>query len=126
MNKFIKFAFVGTLGTITNLVIFFVLSKLAFHYMLNSCVCFIIAVSQNYILNNFFTFKEKTLSLKQYLLYINANIFGLCVNLLVLFIFRNFILGQFYYKDILSQALGIAFGMVVNFLLSKYFVFKDN
>lgn len=126
MNKFIKFAFIGAFGSITNLIIFFILSKFDLFYMLNSCICFIIAVSQNYILNNFFTFKKKTLSLKCYLFYINANIFGLCVNLLVLFIFVNFILKDFYYKDILSQAIGIAFGMVVNFLLSKYFVFKGS
>ena len=124
MMKFIKFTFVGALGTITNLVIFFILSRFALHYMLYSCICFIIALSQNYILNNFFTFQEKALSFKQYLFYIQANIFDMCVKLSVLFIFRTFNLGQFYYKDILSQALGIASAFVVNFLLSKYFVFK--
>ena len=124
MSKFIKFAIVGTLGSITNLAVFFVLSIFGFYYMLNACVCFFVAVTQNYILNNFFTFKEKKLNLKQYLLYINANIFGLCVNLSVLFVFRNFILEQ--YADIFSQAIGIFAAFIINFLLSKYFVFKGN
>lgn len=118
----IKFAFVGGLGSITNLAIFYMLSKFHIHYMFNSCICFLIAVSQNYILNALFTFRAKKISLMQYLNYIFANVFGLCVNLSVLFIFRNFIFYNF--NDILSQAFGVASAMIVNFLLSKYFVFN--
>lgn len=72
----IKFAFVGGLGSVTNLAVFYVLSNFSIHYMLNSCICFLIAVSQNYFLNALFTFQSKELSLVQYISYVFANIFG--------------------------------------------------
>lgn len=124
----IKFAFVGGLGSVTNLAVFYVLSNFSIHYMLNSCICFLIAVSQNYFLNALFTFQSKELSLVQYISYVFANIFGLCINLCVLFIFRNFIFNELHFKDLLSQAFGVASAMIINFLLSKYFVFhrKNN
>ena len=124
----IKFAFVGGLGIVTNLAVFYVLSTFSIHYMLNSCICFLIAVSQNYFLNALFTFQSKELSLVQYISYVFANIFGLCINLCVLFIFRNFIFNDLHFKDLLSQAFGVASAMIINFLLSKYFVFhrKNN
>ena len=124
----IEFAFVGVLGSVTNLAVFYVLSNFSIHYMLNSCICFLIAVSQNYFLNALFTFQSKELSLVQYISYVFANIFGLCINLCVLFIFRNFIFNDLHFKDLLSQAFGVASAMIINFLLSKYFVFhrKNN
>jgi dolichol-phosphate mannosyltransferase len=126
IEQFIKFAVTGGMGAITNLTIFFVFADL-----LNlpeipvSIGCFLIAVSQNYILNHLWSFKINTadagLSFKRWGLFFASSLLGLTVNVTVMkLILLHWVLP---YKFI-AQALGIAAGMVINFFLSKYAVFK--
>jgi len=126
IEQFIKFAVTGGVGAITNLTIFFVFADL-----LNlpeipvSIGCFLIAVTQNYILNHLWSFKMNTagagLSLKRWGLFIASSLLGLTVNITVMkLILLHWVLP---YKFI-AQALGIAAGMLINFILSKYAVFR--
>ena len=126
LDQFIKFALTGGLGSITNLAIFFLCADL-----LNlpeipvSIGCFLIAVTQNYIINQLWSFKTHTegagLSLKRWCMFTASSLFGLAVNITVMqLILLHWILP---YKFI-AQACGIAAGMVLNFCFSKYVVFR--
>lgn len=125
-KKIIKFGFVGGLGTITNMAIFFIfVDLLKFSPTIISTIVFFIAATQNYILNHVWTFKTETsgnkISFYGWIKFILTSLLGLAVNLLVLnLILRFFILP---YK-VIAQAFGILSGMIFNFLGSKYFVFK--
>jgi dolichol-phosphate mannosyltransferase len=125
MDQFFKFTITGGLGTITNLVIFFICAdKLSFPELPVSMTCFLIAASQNYIINHKWSFQKNTarknLSAKKWLLFICTSIFGLGVNLIVLMA----VLSCFNppYKFI-AQAFGIMAGTVINFIFSKFVVF---
>ena len=126
LKQFIKFGITGGLGTITNLIIFFLLVDVASLYEIPvSIFCFIIAGTQNFIIHHYWSFREYTertkITFKKWLLFLSASLVGLVINVTVMyFIVINFILP---YKFI-AQAIGIAAGMFVNFFISKYFVFK--
>jgi dolichol-phosphate mannosyltransferase len=124
--EFFKFAVTGGLGTITNLVIFFLCADLLGLYEIPVSVgCFLIAATQNYFINHFWSFRKATVSaapsLRKWTLFICASLVGLTLNLLVMK--AVLVYGNPPYK-VIAQGAGIAAGMLVNFAFSKYMVFK--
>ena len=126
IDQLIKFAVTGGLGTLTNLTIFFLCVDIGDLPTIRiSILCFLIAVTQNYIINHKWSFKssleEKRLSIKRWLRFIGISLLGLFVNLFVMkTLLTNFTLP---YK-VIAQAVGIAAGMAVNFVMAKLFVFR--
>ena len=126
-TQFIKFGITGGLGTITNLAIFFLCADL-----LNlpeipvSIGCFLIAGTQNYIINHKWAFSasmgKTELSVKKWASFLGASLAGLAVNITIM----KFMLAYFNltYKFI-AQACGIAVGMLINFVFSKIFIFRS-
>ncbi len=126
LNKIIKFGIVGGLGTATNLILFFIfVDKLGCEPNLISILCFIIAGSQNYVLNHLWTFnvenQKVSLSFKLWIKFMASSLLGLVVNLLVMNLLLYFF--EWEYK-IIPQGFGIAVGMIFNFILSNFIVFK--
>jgi putative flippase GtrA len=124
-NSLLRFLFIGFLGTILNVVIFFIIADyLNIDANIASLIAFCIAVTQNYILNHVWSFKKivtNNLNFKSYLRYVYVNIFGLVANIIVL----NLILIQFHPDlKVIAQLLGIIVGTVFNYILSKVYVFK--
>jgi dolichol-phosphate mannosyltransferase len=126
IGQFLKFGITGGFGTITNLAIFFICAdKAGMSEIPVSVFCFLIAGTQNYIINHKWSFAGKTekspLSIKQWALFLCASLLGLAVNIAVMqVVITHFILS---YKFI-AQACGIVGGMLINFIASKYFVFR--
>jgi putative flippase GtrA len=126
LKQFIKFGITGGLGTVTNLLIFFILAdKAGLPVIPVSVGCFFIAGTQNYIVNHKWSFADRTgksaPTVKKWLVFLCSAIAGLLANIIVM----NLILNNFNvtYKFI-AQACGIATGMVVNFICSKFIVFR--
>ncbi|MCX8058980.1 MAG: GtrA family protein [Spirochaetes bacterium] len=142
--RIIKFGITGGLGTITNLVVFYITNYfLKINHLICSIIAFSIAVTQNYIINSLWTFslkkeklekinlngdqksykinEEKKLSFQNYFKFVFVSLTGLLMNLLILFILVDII--KFSYK-IIAQAVGIIGGMILNYLGSHFIVFK--
>ena len=129
--SFFKFGLVGGLGTLTNLAFFYVMvdNTHSLHHQVAVVIGFLIAVTQNYILNSIWTFKKKSdnseatsqLNLKNLLKYTAINGIGLLLNMgiveVVLYLFTLPLYA-------IAQAVGIGGAFVFNFLFSKMFVFK--
>jgi dolichol-phosphate mannosyltransferase len=126
IEQFFKFAVTGVLGAVTNLFIFYLCVDLAkMQEIPVSIGCFMIAVTQNYIINHKWSFRQKNyaekLSFKKWLLFICGSLLGLAINIMVMsFIIKNFNLPW----KFIAQACGIAAGMVFNFTVSKLVIFK--
>lgn len=123
-----RFLVVGLLGTITNLLIFFVLVDLRkWDPTVGSVLAFIIAVCQNYLLNHIWTFAHQvrgtTVSFKGYFRFMLVALAALGVNLVILW--AVLILFDPPWK-VIAQAAGIAVGTVINYSGSKLWVFKTN
>lgn len=140
MRELISFGFIGGLGALSNLACFFVLDFFNVWYLLNACLCFGLAVSQNYVLNSFITFKH-SLKWRAYLSYVGANLFGLCINLFVLALCQNLLLEPLLnalspnaqdpsalrrHLLLCFQALGIICAFISNFLFAKFLIYKES
>ncbi len=126
LKKLIKFAVTGGLGTITNLLLFFIFAdKIGINPTVVSVCCFLIAGTQNYIINHLWTFKieneNRPLSVKLWAKFLCASLFGLAINLAVL----NFLLRIFDWPlKVIPQGIGILIAMFFNFAASLLIVFK--
>jgi putative flippase GtrA len=125
-GEFVKFGLTGMFGTVTNLFIFFLgADLLKFHEIPVSIFCFLVSGTQNYFINHIWSFKEYTGGEKirfcKWLQFLSGSLAGLLLNILVM----QLVLHLFNppYKFI-AQAMGIAAGMIINFTISKFFVFR--
>ena len=125
--KFTKFLFVGLLGTITNISIFYVfVDRLSYAPIPISITGFVLASLQNYILNNNWTFfketEKRSISKLNYFKYLSISLLSLIVNLGIL----QLILVQ-YQPTIkaIGQLAGIASGTLVNYFGAKKWVFRE-
>lgn len=124
MENFLKFAATGGLGTVTNLLLFFTMVDV-FHLpaLLASVLCYLLAATQNYLLNHFWAFQGKAgssrPSFRLWRMFLVGSLAGLGINLVIL----QLTLGLFS-AAVYSQLLGIGAGLAVNFFMAKFFVFK--
>ena len=124
---FLRFLIVGGLGTITNLVLFFLLVDiLQFRPIPITVSTFIIAALQNYLLNHYWTFsditKKKPANINGLIKFLFLAFIGLTINIIVLTIIISVFNPQF---KVIAQALGIAGGTIFNFIGSKYWIFYE-
>jgi dolichol-phosphate mannosyltransferase len=125
-SQFIKFCLTGGLGTVTNLIFFFIgADKLHLPEIPVSIACFLIAGTQNYVINHKWSFAanmQKTPpSLGKWASFVGVSLFGLAGNIIVMqIIILSF---NIPYKFI-AQAFGILCGTVVNFCMSRFIVFR--
>lgn len=118
--SFVRFCIVGFVGTASNLLVFYLVSKVA-NINIGAVVAFTFAVTQNYILNHSWSFRlhnAGNFSIKSYYRYVFVNLFGLSLNLFVLNILAG--LGL---NTLLAQAIGVIAGMSLNYIGSYFFVF---
>ncbi len=124
---FLRFLIVGGLGTITNLVLFFLLVDiLKFRPIPVTVSTFIIAVLQNYLLNHYWTFsditKNKPANINGLIKFLFLALIGLTINIIVLTLIISVFNPQF---KVIAQAFGIAGGTIFNFIGSKYWIFYE-
>jgi len=127
LAEFLKFSVTGGLGTVSNLLIFFLCADLlGLNEIPVSIGCFLAAATQNYFINHFWSFRKTTASaapsLKKWALFICASLAGLVLNLLVMKVILTF--WNLPYK-VIAQGAGILAGMLVNFAFSKYLIFRN-
>ena len=123
--QLIRFGLVGGLGTLTNLALFFFLVDLfGLAALLGVVLCFAVAVSQNYALNELWTFATQgdgRLAWVRYWKFVLASLVGLAVNAVVLAV----LIETFTFPLlVIPQAIGILAGMAVNFVASRTLGFQ--
>ncbi len=123
--KIIKFGMTGGLGTVTNLILFFIFADtLKVPDIPVTAGCFLIAATQNFLINSLWTFKKQCpdkISIKRWAAFVSSSLAGYAVNLSVYLLLSRLITWPY---KVIPQAIGILAGMVLNFLFSNYFVFK--
>lgn len=123
-SSLFRFLVVGGLGSALNLLVFFILAdKIKANHNISSIAAFTLAVTQNYFLNEAWSFsgdrKTKATAMR-YASYVGGNALGLLINIAIL----NLLLSSraWSYKAI-PQAISIAAVTVFNFLWARYVVF---
>lgn len=123
IKQFIKFSLVGIINTLINLAIFLLLTEIfEVYYILSAVFAFLVAVTNSFVLNKIWTFKENLrLELgKKYLRFGLVSVSALLVNLFFLYIFTE-VFGIYY---IISQILAIGISLIINFIGNKIWTFN--
>jgi putative flippase GtrA len=125
MKQIAQFAMVGGLGTVTNLIAFFVLVDVSgVTPMRGAIVAFGIAVAQNYALNELWTFNpegQNRIQGRRFLKFTFFSAIALGVNLAVLQLLINRFDFPFF---VIPQAIGILAATALNFLTSRLVTFR--
>ncbi len=126
MVKLLEFALVGGSGTVLNLGLFYLLvDRGRANPSAAAVLCFLVAVTSNYLLNHIWTFRAQIgaekLSVRRYLRFAAVSVVGLGVNVGVL----NLALALFHPTwKVLGQAAGVACGALTNYLGSNLYAFR--
>lgn len=120
-----RFALVGGLGTVTNLTCFFLMVDLGpIPALAGATIAFAIAVTQNYVLNELWTFnpgRRNRVARGRYVKFVGFSLVALGVNLTVL----KLLLDNFSFPlKVIPQAGGILCATAVNFAASRFVVFR--
>lgn len=118
--QFTRYSLTGLLGVGTNLSLFYLcVEVLNLNMFFSSISCYMLAATQNYIINHFWSFGSNSkLSIKSWILFLIGSSVSLIINLVVLD-FTNVILGSV----MVAQALGLLIGFVVNYFFAKKIVY---
>tara|TARA_B100001057_G_C22824944_1_gene941014 strand:- start:143 stop:544 length:402 start_codon:yes stop_codon:yes gene_type:complete len=120
--QIIKFIIVGIFGNILNYLVFLTCFKfLGINYLISGIIGFISPLPILFILNRNWTFKSNVKATKINL-YIFTNLLGLLVHSCSQFIAYEFI----GIPKIYSQLIGQLSSAIMNFLISKFIIFKKN
>ncbi|HFS82768.1 MAG TPA: GtrA family protein [Epsilonproteobacteria bacterium] len=122
--RILKFGSVGALGAVTNLIIYSSLVFLDINYNLASACAFVVAVTQNFLLNKRWTFKDHDARVRhRFVKYFMLNFLSFLLNLAILNLVIHFF-GTEKLVQIAAQILGIAGAMMTNFAGSHLLIFK--
>jgi putative flippase GtrA len=129
-KQFVKFAVVGGIGTIVNLVVLkaslFLWGRLVGDPTLTvelmaSGLAFAVAVVNNYLLNRWWTFRSTGSFAGEFLKFLTVSIAGLGLNELAFWVFR----GQIGIGVLISQCLAILCVLPFNFIMNKLWSFRN-
>ncbi|MBI5605224.1 MAG: GtrA family protein [Deltaproteobacteria bacterium] len=126
-NQFVRFALVGGSGVFVNLAVYSgSIYLLHFHYLLSATFSFLVAMTNNFILNLRWTFKTHNQGIKairdQYLRYAMVTLISYGINMAVLWT----LVDSWHWHKILAQLMAIFITTLSNFLGSKLWAFKLN
>ena len=124
--RFLKFCLVGLSGVLVNIGLLWLLTDIiGLFYLISAAISIESSIITNFILNNAFTFNDRTLPLPEsffhrMLKYNFVSLVGLGINLSVLWLFTE-IIGIYY---LVSELFGIVAATLWNYFLSTWWVWK--
>lgn len=121
MEKFIKFGFVGIINTGLNFLVYNILLFFGVDFIVANTIGFCIGMINSFIWNNYWVFKTKSKSPKIMIKFIIVNLILLGIANLLLFIFVK----EFGIEERIAQVLVVVINMLINFVASKFWTFKE-
>lgn len=122
--RILKFAIVGGSGVVVNMGVLYLLTHYAkINYKISSVFAIELSIITNFLLNNYWTWKqqqEKNFWLKMMQYHISVGITAILANWLLL-VFLTEVVGIYY---LLSNLIGIAVGMLLNFVVNDLWTFR--
>lgn len=124
--RFVKFGIVGGSGLFVNMfLLWFAKEVLSLPLTIASLIAIGISIFTNFVLNNFWTWKDDSTKNKysffhrMWRYYITASL-SATINYITLIVLSEYV-GIYY---LIANLIGIGFGMVFNFGLGEFWVFK--
>mgnify|MGYP003571591843 CR=1 FL=1 len=116
----------GFLGVIVSISSYSTCRFFNINILMSNIISWIIAVFFMYVTNKIFVFKSQTNSnyklLQEFISFILARLFTLVVETLILFLCVNVI----YINDIIAKVIAQVVIIILNYILSKFLIFKNS
>ena len=121
--KFLKFACVGFSGLVIDITVTYIRTeKLRIHKLVPNAIGFVIAATNNYILNRVWTFESSNSKIGlEFVEFFGVSVVGLGVNTMVLWLLNE----KFHWNFYFSKLCAIGCATVWNFLANYYFTFAQ-
>lgn len=121
--KFLKFACVGFSGLVIDFSVTYICKeKLRIHKFVSNAIGFVIAATNNYILNRLWTFESSNSKIGlEFVEFFGVSVVGLGVNTMVLWLLNE----KFHWNFYFSKLCAIGCATVWNFLANYYFTFAQ-
>lgn len=122
ITQFFKFGVVGATGLVIDFSVTWLFKeKFRFNKYISNSLGFLIAVTNNYFLNKYFTFQNNDENIQyQFICFLIVSIIGFTLNTLLLYLFQNKTKQNFY----ISKGLATAIVFIWNYLANNYFTFR--
>lgn len=124
LKLMIKYAMVGLCGVGINMLVFNLLTVLGINYLLAAACSFAVAVTNNFIWNARWTFKERVAAKsmqRKYISFVAISTATLGFNLIML----GFLVGHVHIGETLAQLIAIALVSGLNFILNYWLTFSS-
>jgi len=121
--QFLKFIIIGILNTLVNLIIFYLFTEIFnVYYMVAAVLAFLFAVTNSYLFNKTWTFKEKLKykTSSRYIKFFIISIIALSFNLALLYLLVEY----FKFNIFIAQLAGVFLNFLINFFGNKLWTFK--
>ena len=126
-KQFVLFCCVGASNTLITMAVLYLLNSiLGVNYLLSSAIGYLCGVINGYLWSTFLVFKKKRTA-SNAIKFVAVNVVVLGVNMLLMYAFVGvFGLENVFNLGVLpAQAITICFTMVLNFVLNKFWTFKE-
>ena len=124
-NQFIKFALVGVVNTLVNLAVLYILTDIfGIYYLVSAVFAFLIAVTNSFLLNKMWTFKESISyrASSKYIKFVLISVIALIINLIILYVLVEYYSIWYIY----AQIVGVVSNLIINFFGNKLWTFKKH
>ncbi len=120
-KEFLLYLIVGVIATVSEWVIFFLLNKVALHYIIATAVAYILSTLVNWMAGRLLVFKKGKQSVLKEIgeIYI-ASIIGLLLNLLIMWVAVDLLCAN----EMMAKVLATALVFIYNFLVRKKWIYK--
>ncbi len=123
----ILYLFFGFLSTFVNIFIYHLLANVInINYMISNIIAWCITVMFAYLTNKVYVFESKTKNKKELLKevssFFSARIFSLILEIVVMYVGISI----FHFNDLVIKVLSNIFVIILNYFMSKLFIFNNN
>lgn len=119
------YLFFGVMTTLVDFVAYIVLKNLSVHYLIANVLAWVFAVAFAYVTNKFFVFNskksDKETITNELLDFLSARIFSLAFSLVFIYTAVTLLDAN----DIIAKVISSVFVVIINYVLSKFFIFND-
>lgn len=126
LREIITYAIFGILTTIVNIVTFMLLDNISVSYSIGTIIAWFVSVLFAFYTNKKYVFKSnnnsKEVITKEVTSFYGSRVLSLLVDLGLMFLFIN-IIG---FSNLLSKIIANIVVVIINYVLSKLFIFKNN
>lgn len=128
LKQFFQFSFVGGFNAIVDFTLYFSLTRgvgwFKENYLVANAIAFLAAVTCSFFLNNYWTFKERSVKPSPgiYLKYIGLSLLTLAVVEFLLYQLVN----NFGVYDLFAKIVILLISAIINFNLSRLWIFKKS